>query len=120
MEDVCISRDKPNKVLAKLLADQKGSSKLPESMHSNRGELVNSVTEKVQVFVDYCEELYSSSDPVEKKIDEFLISIEIPQIAQEHKLVLEKPVAPQEIDQATLKLKPNRSPGPDGLTAEFY
>lgn len=33
---------------------------------------------------------------------------------------MEKPVAVQEIERAITNLKPDRSPGPDNLTAEFY
>lgn len=113
-------RDKSNKLLAKLLAHQKGSSGLPESMKSTRGELVHSVKEKLQVFVDSYEELCKSLQPAETEVDNFLNSIRIPRMTQEHGFALGKPITPQEIERAILKLKSNRSPGLDGLTAKIY
>lgn len=73
------------KLLAKLLADQKGNSGLPESMISRRGELVHSVKEKLQVLVDYYKELYKSFEPGETEVDKFLNSTRIPQMTQEHR-----------------------------------
>lgn len=113
-------QDKPNKMLANLLPEQKDRSKLPNFLQTSRGDLVKPETEKFAVFGNSYETLYTSLDSNRIKIDEFLSSLEIPQIAQNHKLILVAPITPFEIDQAISKLKPNRSPGLDGLTSEFY
>lgn len=61
-----------------------------------------------------------SSCPEEEKNNEFLDNIIIPKMMGEHVQSLDGTIMVQEIDWAITKLEPGRSPGLDGLTAEFY
>lgn len=81
---------------------------------------MNAISCKMQVFADYCVDLYKSSGPERKVIDNFLDSITIPRIMGEHLQSLDRTIMVQKIDWAISRLKIGRSPGLDELTAKFY
>ena len=53
-------------------------------------------------------------------MDNFLESIEIPQLNEVDKELLEKPISKQELYETLTSMKHNKSPGLDGLPVEFY
>ena len=54
------------------------------------------------------------------EIDEFLEKYNIPKLNQEETENLNRPITSMEIETVTRNLPANKSPGPDGFTAEFY
>lgn len=73
------------------------------------------------MFSDYYADLYSTSHPDVTEIKNFFNKY-IPdlRIMDEHALILDEPVTSEEILAVIQSLKTNKSPGLDGLGAEFY
>ena len=53
-------------------------------------------------------------------MDKFLEKYNIPKLNQEERENLNSPIASTEIGTVIRNLSANKSPGPDGFTAEFY
>ena len=55
-----------------------------------------------------------------EEIDEFLEKYNFPKVNQEEIENLNRPITSMEIETVIRNLPTNKSPGPDGFTAEFY
>ena len=55
-----------------------------------------------------------------EEIDKFLEKYNFPKLNQEEIENLNKPITSMEIETVIRNLPANKSPGPDGFTAEFY
>lgn len=75
--------------------------------------------EKLQIFADYSE-LYASMGDQHDSREFFWAHGLLPQLNEEHRNILKAPIIAQEISTAIDSLKVNKSPGQDGLTAEFF
>ena len=53
-------------------------------------------------------------------MDKFLKKYNVPKLNQEELENLNRPITSTEIETVIRNLPANKSPGPDGLTAEFY
>ena len=55
-----------------------------------------------------------------EEMDKFLEKYNFPKLNQEEIENLNRPITSTEIETVTRNLPANKSPGPDGFTAEFY
>ena len=55
-----------------------------------------------------------------EEMDKFLEKYNLPKLNQEEIENLYRPIISTEIETITKNLSTNKSPGPDGFTAEFY
>ena len=55
-----------------------------------------------------------------EQMDKFLENYNFPKLNQEELENLNKPIRSTEIETVIRNLPTNKSPGPDGFTAEFY
>ena len=69
---------------------------------------------------DYCQQLYANKIDNVEEMDKFLEKYDFPKLNQEEIENLNRPNPSMEIQTAIRNLPANKSPGPDGFTAEFY
>lgn len=72
-------------------------------------------------FKSFYENLYKSEQQsdISKKMEDFFASLNLPCLSEEQKATLNAPISGKEVHDAIKGLKPGKSPGPDGLSAEF-
>ena len=77
-------------------------------------------TEIQRIIRDYYQHLYANRIDNLEDIDKFLEKYNFPKLNQEETENLNRPITNMEIETITRNLPTNKSPGPDGFTAEFY
>ena len=69
---------------------------------------------------DYCQQLYANKMDNFEEMDKFLEKYNFPKLNQEEIENLNRPITSTEIETVIRNLPGNKSPGPNGFTAEFY
>ena len=77
-------------------------------------------TEIYTIIRDYYKQLYAHKLVNLEEIDKFLETCLLSSLNQEEVETLKRPVTKSEVEAAIKSLPPNKSPGPNGFTAEFY
>ena len=76
-------------------------------------------TEIQRIMRGYCEKLYANKLHNLEEMDEFLEKCNLPRLTQEETENLNRPITSNEIESVIKKLPNNKTPGPDGFTANF-
>ena len=114
--------DKINKIdkpLARLIKKQREKNQINKSRNEN-GEITTDNTEIQRVIRDYDQQLYASKMDNLEEMDKFLEKYNFPKLNQEEIENLNRPITSTEIETVIRNFPANKSPGPDGFTAEFY
>ena len=82
-------------------------------IRNENGEITTDNTEIQRIIRDYYQQLYVN------KMEKFLEKYNIPKLNQEETENLNRPITSTEIKTVIRNLPANKSPGPDGFTAEF-
>ena len=113
--------NKIDKPLARLIKKQ-GEKNQINKIRNENGEITTDNTEIQRIIRDYYQQLYANKMDNNKveEIDKFLEKYNFPKLNQEKTENLNRPITSMEIETVIKNLPANKSPGPDGFTAEFY
>ena len=84
------------------------------------GEITTDNTEIQRIRRDYYQQLYTNKMDNLEEMDKFLEKYNFPKLRQEEIENLNRPITSMEIETVIRNLPGNKSPGPEGFTAEFY
>ena len=77
-------------------------------------------TQIQRIIKDYYQQLYTNKIDNLEEMDKFLEKYNFPKLNQEEIENLNRPITSMEIETVIRNLPANKSPDPDGFTAEFY
>ena len=109
-------RDKP---LARLIKKQREMNQINKIRNESR-EITTYTTEIQRIIRDYYHQLYANKMDNLEEMDKFLEMYNFPELNQEEIKNLNRPITSTEIETVIRNLPANKSPGPEGFTAEFY
>ena len=84
------------------------------------GEIKTDNIDIQKIIRDYYQQLYANKMDNLEEMDKFLEKYNFPKLNQEEIENLNRPITSMEIETIIRNLPANKSPGPDGFTAEFY
>src|SRR5574340_1202569 len=111
--------NKIDKPLARLIKKQREKNQINKIRNEN-GEITIDNTEIQRIIRDYYQQLYANKMDNEEEMDKFLEKYNFPKLDQEEIENLNRPITSTEMESVIKNLPANKSPGPDGFTAEFY
>lgn len=112
--------DKPHKLLARQLK-QLESDRTIYKIKSAEGTILTSHKDINSSFKNFYESLYTSCMSARpNEMQNFLDKCDLPVLSQEDGKLLNAKITCEEISKAISSLKNGKSPGPDGLSNEFY
>jgi hypothetical protein len=85
-----------------------------------KGEVTTNTTEIQEIITDYFENLYSNKFENLEEMDRFLDTYNHPKLNQEAINHLNRSITRNEIEAVIKSVPKKKSPGPDGVSAEFY
>ena len=101
-----------------------------EKSKQGKKSLLNLVNEEGQILntqagienhtVKFYRKLFSSCNPEKSEIDQYLEGTSMKKIPEELSERIDREISKEELDAVVKSFKNNKSPGSDGLTAEFY
>ena len=89
-------------------------------IRDENGEITTDNTEIRRIIRDYYQQLYANKMDNVEEMDTFLEKYNFSKQNQEEIENLNTPITSTEIETVIRNLPENKSPGPDGFTAEFY
>jgi hypothetical protein len=102
--------------LTKMRRDKTQISKIRNA----KGEIATMTMEVQDTIRDYIKNLYSNKFENPKEMDIFLDTYDHPKLNQEDINHLYRSITQNAIESAIKSFPKKKSPGPDGLSAEFY
>ena len=108
--------DKP---LASLIKKQREKNQA-NNIRNENGEITTDNTEIQRIIRDYYQQLCASKTDNLEEMEKFLEKYNFPRLNQVEIENLNRPITSIETKTVIRNLPTNKSPGPDGFTAEFY
>ena len=114
------SGEKSSKLLARQLRQKEASYAIP-AVKNSKGELMMNTSDINKVFASFYNQLYKSEvNPGRSDYDAFFSKIEMPEISEDQKESLDRPISVDEVKRAISSMRVGRSPGLDGFASEYY
>ena len=88
-------------------------------IRNEKGEVTTNSVERQRIIRSYCEQRYGNKMYSVEEMDRFLEKCNLPRLNQEIE-IMNNPITSTEIEAVIKNLPKNNSPGPDGVTGEFY
>ena len=111
--------NKIDKPLARLIKKWREKNQINKIKNEN-GEITTDNTEIQRIIRDDYQQLYANKMANLEELGKFLEKYNFPKLNQEQIENLNRPITSTEIKIVIRNLPANKSPGPDGFTAEFY
>ena len=102
-----------------IIKKQREKNQINKIRNENR-EITTDNTEIQRIIRDYYQQLYANKIDNLEEMEKFLEKYNFPKLNQEEIEDLNRHITGKEIEIVTRNLPANKSPGPDGFTAEFY
>jgi len=111
--------NKIDKPLARHIKKKKEKNQINKIRNEN-GEITTDNTEIQRIIREYYQQLYANKMDNLEEMDKFLEKYSFPKLNQEEIENINRPITSTEIETVIRNLPANKSPGPDGFTAEFH
>ena len=111
--------NKIDKPLARLIKRKREKNQI-NKIRNEKGEVTTDNAEIQRIIKDYYEQLYGNKIDNLEEIGRFLEKFNLPKLNQEDIGNINRPITSTEIEAVIRNLPANKSPGPDGFTAEFH
>ena len=89
-------------------------------MSDKEGKIITNEKQILEEINCFYQKLYSKPNQNEWDMNKYMEKLDYPKIEQKMKEELEKPIDEKELGEALMLLKNSKSPGVDGLPADFY
>ena len=98
------------------------TSKTISQVEKEDGSVITNQTEILQEIENYYKKLYENKDDTLENVDleEYMKDTNMPKLSNQESNKLEGVLTYKEISEVLLKMKPDKSPGITGFTAEFF
>ena len=111
--------NKIGKPLARFVKKKREKNQINKTRNGN-GEITTDNTKIQRIIRDYYQQLYANKMDNVEEMDKFLERYNFPKLSQEEIENLNRPITSTEIETVIRNLPANKSPWPEGFTAEFY
>ena len=109
--------NKIDKPLARLIKKQREKNQINKIRNEN-GEITTENTEIQRIIRDYYQQVYANKMDNLEEMDKFLEKYNFPKLNKEE--IEDLNITSMEIETVIRNIPANKSPGPGGVTAEFY
>lgn len=112
--------DKCSRQSTHILIKSREKAVLAETMTSQDNIEVTELKDRLKLLTEFYNNLHKIQEPPEENLKDVLNNINIPELSEEHRQVLEKGISMVEIEAALQKMQIGKTAEPDGLSVEFY
>ena len=116
---VCWEDKQYSKLLARIIKKKRDKTQT-NKIRNEKGEVTIENTEIQRIVRGYYEQLYTNKINNLEEKDKLLEKYNLPKLNQEEIENMNRPSTCMETETVIKNLPTNKSPGPDGFTAEFY